>query len=495
MEPWQRAVLILCLYGFFKELRPSEAFLTPYLKSDFKNLTENEVNNQIYPVWTYSYLAALFLVLLTTDLLRHNPLIIFEGVMYLITWSLLIWGEGVMAMQLMQFVYGFATATEISYSCYIYLVVSMDKYQKLTGLIRAVLLCGRFTAGVVGQLVISLHAMNYLQLNYISMSCVGVAFIMSLILPCANKLNSAKKDADDAFRERTVSTMSSAQISTSDVGVTADSLAEEMETPRGCSCCTCCNQETDDDSSFVDVSLSETRCCHRCNKRCKFEMRSLFYDVIKCYTNPNMLKWSLWWAFATCGFFQVGNFGQNLWDEISPSRDNPKIYNGGVEAITTLTGAVMAFATGFIKADWQKYGELLLFIVTALDCVCLLVMSQATNIWLAYAMYIVFRAFYQPGITAASFQIASYLKTDRHGLVFGCNTFMALLLETIITAVVVDKRGLDTPIRTQFVVYGCYFGIISAVFAGAAIYSTYRRLRATEVDNQGHTDEANVQSS
>ena len=40
---WILATVVLCLYGFFKEFKPSEPFLTPYLTSDFKNFTKNEV--------------------------------------------------------------------------------------------------------------------------------------------------------------------------------------------------------------------------------------------------------------------------------------------------------------------------------------------------------------------------------------------------------------------------------------------------------------------
>lgn len=39
---WLYATIILCCYGFFKEFKASEPFLTPYLV-DFKNFTKNEV--------------------------------------------------------------------------------------------------------------------------------------------------------------------------------------------------------------------------------------------------------------------------------------------------------------------------------------------------------------------------------------------------------------------------------------------------------------------
>uniref|UniRef100_A0A8D2Q831 Uncharacterized protein n=1 Tax=Varanus komodoensis TaxID=61221 RepID=A0A8D2Q831_VARKO len=34
---------VLCVYGFFANLRPSEPFLTPYLLGPDKNLTETQV--------------------------------------------------------------------------------------------------------------------------------------------------------------------------------------------------------------------------------------------------------------------------------------------------------------------------------------------------------------------------------------------------------------------------------------------------------------------
>lgn len=42
-EGWLLPTSLLCAYGFFASLRPSEPFLTPYLLGPDKNLTEREV--------------------------------------------------------------------------------------------------------------------------------------------------------------------------------------------------------------------------------------------------------------------------------------------------------------------------------------------------------------------------------------------------------------------------------------------------------------------
>ena len=66
-----KTLMLLCLYGFFKELRPSEPYLTDYLvNEEYKNLTQDAVYNQVYPVWPYSYFGLLVPVFLLTDYLR-----------------------------------------------------------------------------------------------------------------------------------------------------------------------------------------------------------------------------------------------------------------------------------------------------------------------------------------------------------------------------------------------------------------------------------------
>ena len=94
-------VPILLLYVFFRDFRPSEPFLTQYLR-DEKNLTKTEVNNEIYPVWSYSQLPILLLVSSITDAVQFLPIIWIGAIGYMITWLLLVFGSTVKQMQLMQ---------------------------------------------------------------------------------------------------------------------------------------------------------------------------------------------------------------------------------------------------------------------------------------------------------------------------------------------------------------------------------------------------------
>lgn len=66
-------------------------------------------------------------------------------------------------------------------------------------------------------------------------------------------------------------------------------------------------------------------------------LQMLSSDFVQCYRCHTLLSWSLWWALATCGYFQIVNYAQALWEKVRPSNDY-EIYNGYVETLSTLLG-------------------------------------------------------------------------------------------------------------------------------------------------------------
>lgn len=72
MEKWLQISLILSVFGFFREFRPSEPFVTEFLTSEkWRNITEDQVNFEVYPIGTYATLTLLVFVFLVTDILRQ----------------------------------------------------------------------------------------------------------------------------------------------------------------------------------------------------------------------------------------------------------------------------------------------------------------------------------------------------------------------------------------------------------------------------------------
>ena len=146
-----------------------------------------QVFNEIYPVWTYSYLVLLFPVFLATDYLCYKPVILLQGLSLIVTWFMLLYAQGLLAIQFLEFFYGIATATEVAYYSYIYSVVDLSMYQKVTSYCRSATLVGFTVGSVLGQILVSVASWSLFSLNVISLTCVSVAFAVAWFLPMPQK--------------------------------------------------------------------------------------------------------------------------------------------------------------------------------------------------------------------------------------------------------------------------------------------------------------------
>ena len=117
----------------------------------------------------------------------HYKPVILQGISFIICWLLLLFGQGVRTMQVLEFLYGMVTATEVAYYAYIYSVVSLEHYQKVSGYCKSVTLVAYTAASVLAQLLVFLASLSYFYLNIISLASVSVAFLFSLFLPMPKK--------------------------------------------------------------------------------------------------------------------------------------------------------------------------------------------------------------------------------------------------------------------------------------------------------------------
>ncbi|XP_064413343.1 thiamine transporter 1 [Latimeria chalumnae] len=465
-ECWGLPAVFLCLYGFFSNVRPSEPFVTAYLLGPDKNLTEKQVFNDIFPVWTYSYLLLLFPVFLATDYLRYKPIILLQGLSLIITWFMLLYAQGVLAIQFLEFFYGLATATEIAYYAYIYSVVDPSLYQKVTSYCRSATLVGYTVGSVTGQLLVSVADWSLYSLNIISLICVSIAFATAWFLPLPQKslffhqnLKELGGKELEAFPARSREAIGNSGTGWEDVDLKVPLNAQESLVPG------------------TEAQLKGTKLLVNV-------LQTLWKSFLQYYSSWPLLCWSLWWCLSTCGYLQVVNYTQGLWEKVLPSQ-NTIIYNGSVEAVSTLLGAVAAFIVGYIQISWSTWGGLALSVSSFTIAVALYIMDTVRNIWVCYASYVVFRSLYMLLITIATYQIAANLSMERYALVFGVNTFLALLLQTAITLIVVDSSGLGLDIFSQFMVYASYFAAIAFIFLVSGVYTAVKGCRQPQ---QEHTD-------
>ncbi|XP_001602920.1 thiamine transporter 2-like [Nasonia vitripennis] len=433
---WSTISLILCIFGFLKEFRPNEPFVTNYLRGPWKNFTEAEVNQEIYPVGTYSYFSALIIVFLVTDFIRYKPAIILCGLSGAATFLTIRFGTTIAHMQIVEFLYGLLLSTEVAYYTYIYAKVDKQHYQKVTSHTRGAFLLGRFSAGLVAQLTTSFNVLDYEQLNYLTIASLGIAAIWACFLPPVkqsiyfNRLEPITTDISTSLESQgSNNTLSTSSRKLSNAGTIG---------------------------FFVKV---------------RHAYYLLWEDFKKAYTNKHVVKWSLWWAFATCGYLQVISYIQLLWEDASKSgrKDGSDeysytIYNGAVEAAYTIISAIVVFFVGNLHFNWPLVGEAILSIFSIFEGFLLLLSYISYNIWVLYVAYMAFGVIYHSIITIASFEVAKHLSEDSYGLIFGVNTFLALLLQSLLTFIVIDKNTLNLDIRNQYLVYGGYFIVLGIVF-------------------------------
>ncbi|XP_054065093.1 reduced folate transporter [Rissa tridactyla] len=422
-QRWKLQVFYLCFYGFMTQIRPGESFITPYLLGADKNFTRTEVTNVITPVLTYSYMAVLVPIFLLTDYLRYKPVLVLQSLSHISIWLLLVLGTSVLAMQLMEFFYGVTMAARIAYSSYIFSLVAPSRYQRMASYSRSAVLLGVFTSSVLGQLCVTLGGISFLTLNYISLGFVSFGLILTLFLKWPRR---------SLFFNRPE-------------GAGDEAAAAELDKMAG------------GDSGGGTGGWREAVLCR------------MVRELGALARQPQLRLWSLWWVFNSAGYYLMLYYVHILWSEIYPTTDNSRVYNGGVDAASTLLGAGASFIAGYVKIRWTLWSELVIGVVTAFQAGLLLLMNTTRNIWLCYAAYVFFRGSYQFLVPIATFQIATSLSKELCALVFGVNTFFATVLKTIITIIVADKRVLGLSVHPQFYVYFGYFTLLAVVYLLAAV--------------------------
>ncbi|XP_048516256.1 thiamine transporter 2-like isoform X2 [Athalia rosae] len=420
---YTRISLLLCVFGFFKEFRPSDPFSVEYFTGQWMNFTKEQVYQEIFPVGTYSYLTTSFAVLLLTDYLRYKPVIILCGIAGSSSAIITIWGRTIQDMKFHEVFFGLFQSTEIAYLTYIYTKISKLHYQKVTSHTRIALSLGRFTASVVAQLIVSFNLLDYHQLLYLTLAGLVLATIWAFFLPPVSQSIYFHRSKTSECAEECLQSQQTIQIK-----------AER-----------CIDESSQTQLKIQTVKESDAN--RGTFGKIKNVYRSMWRDFLLAYSNPDQLKWSVWWAFATCGYFQVCNYIQFLWKNSMEESDN--VYNGLAEAVLTVIVALSMFGIGKLNLNWSVVGEAVLSVFALIQGAALIVASQTQNIWCSYISYITFVALYQAMITVVSSEVAKNLSDESYGFIFGINMLVALLLQSLLAFAVTGNCVFALSIRLQ----------------------------------------------
>ncbi|XP_042369767.1 reduced folate transporter-like, partial [Plectropomus leopardus] len=260
------------------------------------------VTNEITPVLTYSYMAVLVPAFLLTDLLRYKPVLIIQGVSQVVIWLILLLGTTLLEMQFMEFFYGITMACRVAYSSYIFSLVTPSLYQRVAGYSRSSVLLGVFTSSVLGQLCISWIKVSFYTLCAISLGFVSFGLTLALCLPWPKR---------SLFFNRT------RNQEQKDVAAAATKAELDQINPK------------------EDASSPAAPWCSSSRWRNSIFVQMLL-EVGNVVRRPNLRLWSLWWVFNSTGYYLVLFYVHILWNKVYPATESKNVYNGAVEAASTL---------------------------------------------------------------------------------------------------------------------------------------------------------------
>lgn len=75
----------------------------------------------------------------------------------------------------------------------------------------------------------------------------------------------------------------------------------------------------------------------------------IYINLRQSFSDPFIIKWSIWWAVSTCVYSQVGNYIQIVWSQIGVGENDSQTYNGLVEALNSLLCKVDIFNAHFVS--------------------------------------------------------------------------------------------------------------------------------------------------
>jgi len=177
-------------YIFFLSFKPLEPHITKYLVS-VKHFTHDQVNVGIYPVYTYTSVVLISLLAVAKavgfvgrdvrcpGILNDKAIIVIGCGGRLATELLLLFGEGLGMMQLMQVVYSLGTITKMVFSAYVLKVVASEQSQRLTAITQTCYLVAHTSGGFIGDFLLARTDIGLLGLSWMGLCSVSVACLIA----------------------------------------------------------------------------------------------------------------------------------------------------------------------------------------------------------------------------------------------------------------------------------------------------------------------------
>ena len=416
-------ILPICLFGFFRAFKPSEPFLFRYLRQDL-GFSDDQINNEIFPIWTYSYACLLPVAFLFTEFIGFKYVMCAEVAAQLVAFVLYLQGETLQLMQLANFFAGMETATQTAYFSYGFRLVAEEYHQRMNSYASFAPLLGYFVSGIVGQVVSSGAAANITNLFYISIAATSTALVIGLVwVPSGSSI-----------------------YCRGNIVLQASGALASKNTPF-------------------------TRAFWR-------KMRS---DFRTSFASWVLVCWVVWYAFACAGLNNNEGYISSLFFNLDEWQD----YNGYVSAIASLVGACTTLIPNLMSSFIPNWAEWIVAVGTIACGLLTWALSRARpngGLVPAYCYFVSYEAVIYFLTSIATARMAAHMDAEVYILVFGFTTFLSLIIQSIMQ-IIIGQPELGITIQTRFLIYGGFYFVLTFFsFVFAAVVQIYGRSKKTERD-------------
>ncbi|KAF2073675.1 hypothetical protein CYY_005025 [Polysphondylium violaceum] len=188
--------LMYCSFSFLFSFDPSEPFLVDYF-TNVLGIDPEIVYQDIFPYWTYSYFAFLFIFGILGEFIGYKTIIIIGMVSKILTIAVLLTTNKLVYLILEQVTDGLSYAAYIVFLAYIYFSLDPNEYQKMSCRVNAGYLVGVVSSGLLGQLLVQKLPL----VSLLSISCGTNILALILALTFTNHKSQQKFSIKETFTD------------------------------------------------------------------------------------------------------------------------------------------------------------------------------------------------------------------------------------------------------------------------------------------------------
>jgi len=359
--------LLFCIYQFLINFKPSEPHVAPYLV-DVKGFTNQQVNRDIFPYLTYTYFTATALSTPAVQIFGYKWVILFGTFCRLSTRLLLLYGNTLSEMQLMQVVYGIANATDLNvvFGAYMFCMVDPICFQQIVSVVHAAKFVSELLSSEGGQIMLHLGT-SLTSLMYISLVTVSMGTALAFFLPSPQY---DKRELRDPYKEEEAQLLHAGMV------------------------------------RWGHVKWSSIR---------------------QLYKHFPLLKLSIIWVLASNVFYFTDNYGTVLFQARGPNTD----MNGHVGAASCVLSAFASMLAIYLEVPALRLGFMFYAIMQAIFTANLMIMMIFPTLWSSWSGFVVVMSGWQLVLCINYAQCGHCVENDMYSFLFGINTTCALALTSL----------------------------------------------------------------